>query len=253
MKQDDAIATLRNCLNAPDDVNVVDLRNVFCHSIERSRRDALLLTEPELGAQVCDVLRRRWFTADESMRYQISVSAEALMDSLTYEQAERSGLPGVLILLAAFGSPKDRASVYLATFDSSVLGRPDTVLRRTASRIMLPMERDQGLLGIAAGGLRRSRWDPWMLEMTPILEGKLGYELFERVLIEGIVFKWDTQDLDPLQLFRIVVPKPKSHASRRFIDNVEKGANARDVIYSLMEAGKWQSWEGNRHDVESRQ
>jgi hypothetical protein len=39
-------------------------------------------------------------------------------------------------------------------------------------------------------------------------------------------------------LLEIVVAKPKSGAGHRFIYKVEKGAKARDVIYSMIESGE---------------
>jgi hypothetical protein len=237
VSDEEAVSTLRNLLDAAQEEEIPEARRTI-NAISSKRRAELLSAEPELGHKFVDLMRRVWPAAGERTRYEISLSAEALMYILSNEQAERFGLPAVLMLLAGCGTDQAKGSIYTIMFRSS--GRPDPDLRRMACRIMIPMEADEVFLCKAAAGLHRCRTEPWLLELAPILNEKLGPDLFERAVIEGLVYKPDRQESEVLKVLTIIEPKLRSENGQRFLDEVKKGKSARDVLSSMMQSGEWQ-------------
>lgn len=144
-------------------------------------------------------------TAGELLRYQISLATEAVMDVLTNEQAERFGLPAVVVFIAGCGADLHKGSIYTIMLRSH--GRPDQNLLRTACRILIPMEEDEGFLCKAAGALHQCRTSHWLLEIAPILKEKLGPDLYERVLIQGFIFASDNKELELLEVLPLIEPE----------------------------------------------
>ena len=78
--------------------------------IPSERCAKLFALEPQLGSKFVELLRQAWPKAGERLRYQISLATEAVMDVLTNEQAERFGLPAVLVFIAGCGRACRRES-----------------------------------------------------------------------------------------------------------------------------------------------
>jgi hypothetical protein len=247
-KVEEAVNAFMSLLEASQPAQINEIRCALT-DIPAERCAKLFAFEPQLGHTFVGLLRQAWPNAGERLRYEISLAAEVLMDVLTNEQAERFGLPAVLMLLAGCGADNAKGSIYTIIFNSG--GRPDKNLLRTACRILIPMEDDEDFLCKAAIGLRHCRTEPWLLELAPILKEKLGSALFERAVIQGLVMKSDTPKSEVLEVLAIIEPALQSEGGLHFAQEVKKGLPPLEVMHAMYESGEWQKATRRRRDPEA--
>jgi hypothetical protein len=202
--------------------------------IGRSNKDSIL-RGPEDAAGIVRALQRRWtLTAQEDKEtYHIGMLVELMLDYFeTVEEADAAGLISLVMLIAAFGTTREKGPLYTWTFTDSQ--RKKSAFRKAIARILAPCETEESLIVIAFKGLRQLDDRPWMRELLPIFERRLGTNLFERIAIETMYFVGDWRG----GLLESILPQPRSSFGRFVVEKLREGLNRWDVWAEALEREK---------------